>query len=146
MRNIIIKILAISLVIFVSMSCNAQFWAYNTFKETKGVEFSYKLVNEKRLDPESPKVISLKIKNTNNYPVKIEFGLEYYWKLKRVGYSDTKEMCFLPKEMAVGRINDLLYRLEGYTGEQMESDDFKWNLYNLKIEKVEKCESLFLNE
>lgn len=146
MRNIVFKILFILFVTVAPAISNAQFWAYNTFKETKGVKFSYKLVNEKRLDPESPKVISLKIKNTNNYPVKIQFGLEYYWKLKRVGYSDTKEICFLPKEMAVGRINELLYRLEGYSGEQMESDDFKWNLFDLKIEKVEKCESLFLNE
>lgn len=130
----------------IGKSANAQFWKYEDLKEIDGVEFKYKWVHEDRLDKESPLALSMKIKNTNDYKVNIKFGIEYYWQVKRAGFSEVREFCLLPTEMLVGRINNLVYQIEGYTKEQIESEDFTWQLVEVEIEKTTNCGSLFMRE
>ena len=124
----------------------AQFWKYTDLSEIEGVQFKYKWVNENRFDKESPLALSIKIKNTNDYKANIKFGIEYYWQATRAGFSEVREFCLLPAEMMVGRISNLVYQIEGYTKEQIESEDFTWNLFEVEIKKVSDCGSLFIKE
>jgi len=141
-----IFILTIALSMLTISKSNAQFWKYEDLSVIDGVEFKYKWVHEDRFDKESPLALSMKIKNTNDYKVNIKFGIEYFWQAKRVGFSNVREFCLLPKEMMVGRINDLVYEIEGYTNEEIQSEDFTWHLFEVKIEKVKSCGSLFIKE
>lgn len=120
----------------------SQLVKYDVFEKIDGVEFSYRWVRENPVDIESPLSLSIKVKNKNSYPVNINFGLEYKWLNSVTGYSEMADFCLLPNDAAMGRISGLLYSIDDLTDEQKQSKDFTFNLYNAKINQIEKCNPL----
>lgn len=131
---------------FFSFDLLAQLVKYDTLKTIDGVEFSYRWVREKRFDKNSSQALSLSVLNTNAKKITVSFGLEYFWKLQHHGDSEIRTFCLFPNERYVGRLDDLVYSIPGLTDSELKSDDFSWNLSNLKIEQVENCDKLLFDK
>jgi len=104
-----------------------------------GVSIQYRWVNSKLLDKNSPLELRLKIKNNNDYPVKVSYEIDFYMGPMHEESSDLTELCINPKLAKTGRINGMYYQSGKLNNQQIESDAFSWEIRDLEIERVESC-------
>ena len=104
-----------------------------------GVTFQYRWVNSKWLDKNSPLELRLKIKNDNDYPVSVSYGVEFYMGPVMEESSEITELCINRKLAKTGRLNGMYYQSAKLNNEQLQSKDFYWEISDLEIEKVESC-------
>jgi hypothetical protein len=112
---------------------------YVDHSTVEGVEIQYRWANSSFFDKSSPLELRLKIKNTNDYPVTITYDLEFYMGPVLEETSDETELCINPKLAKTGRINGMFYRSQTLSNQQLESDQFSWEITNLEITRVESC-------
>lgn len=112
---------------------------YVDHSTVEGVEIQYRWTNSRFFDRSSPLELRLKIKNTNDYPVSVTYDVEFYMGPILEETSDDTQLCINPKLAKTGRINGMYYRSSTLSNEQLESDEFSWELTNLEIERVESC-------
>lgn len=104
-----------------------------------GVDIQYRWARSKWLDKSSQLELRLKLKNNNDYPVEISYVIEFYMGPMLEETSDVTELCINPKLAKTGRINGMYYRSSSLSNQQLESDEFSWEIRDLEIEKVESC-------
>lgn len=135
-------IFVFSIFIILSLtSCTGQGFLSQRFIDhstVDGVDIQYRWANETR-DKDSPLELRLKIKNNNSYPVQVSYEIEFYMGPMMEESSEPTELCINPKLARTGRINGMYYRSTKLSNEQMESEDFIWEINDLKIEKVDSC-------
>jgi hypothetical protein len=112
---------------------------YVDHSTVEGVEIQYRWANSSFFDKSSPLELRLKIKNTNDYPVSISYDIEFYMGPVLEETSDDTQLCINPKLAKTGRINGMFYRSKALSNQQLESDQFSWELTNLEITRVESC-------
>lgn len=104
-----------------------------------GVEIQYRWANSKWLDSSSPLELRLKIKNNNDYPVEVSYTIEFFMGPMHEESSDVTELCINPKLAKTGRINGMYYQSSSLSNQQLESDEFTWEIEDLEIVEVESC-------
>ncbi len=104
-----------------------------------GVEIQYRWANSKWLDRNSPLELRLKIKNNNDYPVEVSYVIEFFMGPMHEESSDVTELCINPKLAKTGRINGMYYQSSSLSNQQLESDEFSWEIEDLEIVEVESC-------
>lgn len=106
-------------------------------KEVNGVEFYTKWSHEKWWNKKSPKVLLVKVKNTNSLAVNYTMGVEFMSNLKMVEESKEEDYCLSQYATAKPRKNGLLFKPAG-----TEFDSFE--LTGLEIEKqlVYECSEI----
>ena len=112
---------------------------YVDHSTVEGVAIQYRWAHSKWLDRSSPLELRLKIKNNNDYPVQVTYDIEFYMGPVLEETSDDTELCINPKLAKTGRINGMYYQSQTLTNEELESDEFSWEITNLEIERVESC-------
>ena len=105
----------------------------------EGVSIQYRWANSKWLDKSSPLELRLKIKNNNDYPVEINYAIDFYMGPVHEESSDVTELCINPKLAKTGRINGMYYQSSRLSNQQLESDAFIWEIRDLEIDRVESC-------
>jgi hypothetical protein len=138
------KFLAVAAVsfLFVFISSSQESSAQRRYVDhstAEGVEIQYRWANSSFFDKSSPLELRLKIKNTNDYPVSISYDLEFYMGPVLEETSDETQLCINPKLAKTGRINGMFYRSQTLSNQQLESDQFSWEITNLEITRVESC-------
>lgn len=112
---------------------------YIQFHTQDSVVFSYKLSNSRFVFNDSSLMLLLKIENLTAKHIKTEFTIDYFWQALRKSSSYPQSFCLKPNRKIKGRFKGLGYELGIFTNEQILSDDFSFELNELKFSKVSNC-------
>ncbi len=139
MKNLILPAVFILVLSFTSTGeTNAQ-RRFVDHSVIEGVDIQYRWANSKFFDRNSPLELRLKMKNNNDYPIRITWDIEFYMGPKLIETNEETEVCINPKLARTGRINGMFYRSSNLNNRQLESDEFNWEITNIEIERVESC-------
>ncbi|HNY44036.1 MAG: hypothetical protein ACOX0V_10785 [Bacteroidales bacterium] len=128
--------------ILISYCSYSQFNYKDTLETKDGIEISYKIVNAKCNDKNSPAQIHLRLKNTNDYPTNIKFEIEYSTGFTQRYKSELIETCIPPKSTKAGRASGLVFELKTNDVDIFKNEDSEWEFTIFEVEKVENCRKL----
>ncbi len=116
------------LTVFVfNTKANAQY-GYTEYQTIDGVEISYKWSHAKFRDKDSPKQLRLKIKNTTEQKVTVNFEVTYTLRGKTEFKSGELEAEIKPGKSISGKLNGFYFETpSNISNEDLESDDFEWS-------------------
>ncbi len=133
-------IITFILLVVVSNSFSQSKNKYQKFQDEQGVIFYHKYSHSNFLSKKSPLRLILKIENTNPYPVKVNFIVDYYWKAMISANSEKPRTCCIKANNTIkGRFHKLHFAPFEFTNEQILSDDFFVELSGIEITKVDSC-------
>ncbi|MFO7923718.1 MAG: hypothetical protein R6U58_08515 [Bacteroidales bacterium] len=112
---------------------------YIDHSTVEGVDIQYRWVHSTWIDRSSPLELRLKIKNNNDYPVEVSYVIEFFMGPMLEERSDTTRLCINRKLAKTGRINGMYYQSNKLTNEEIESDEFIWEINDLNIKQVASC-------
>ena len=139
MKKLLISTFILLVVVSNSFSQNQN--KYKKLQNDKGLVFYYKYSHSNFLNKKSPLRLILKIENTNPYPVKVTFVVDYYWKAMISANSEKPRTCFIKANKTIkGRMHKLHFSPFDFTNEQILSDNFFVELSGIEIIKVDDCE------
>ncbi len=105
----------------------------------EGVSIQYRWAHSKWWNKNSPLELRLKIKNNNDYPVKVSYMIEFYMGPMLEESSNLSKLCINPKLAKTGRLNGMYYRSSRLSNKQLESEEFSWIIEDMEIEEVKSC-------
>ena len=122
-------------------------FSFNTFGQEElkenftkeNVVFKYKFKPSSPFNKDSEYRLALLLENQNDSMVKVKFGINYYWGGILKASSEVNEYCLHANDELTGRFRGLVFDPFNFTNEQLKSDKFTWDVYDLEIEKVEEC-------
>ncbi len=132
------KYFLILILIITSTVANAQFGYKNSLDPIDGVEIKYKVVNEKFFDKSSPAQLRFKLKNTNEYDIKLNFEVEYQMGFTKKYQSGNIEIEIPKKSAKTGKMHGLVFEIESNDKNIFESEDAEWIFTKFEVEKIEK--------
>ncbi len=100
-------IFLIAFIAVFSFSANSQFTLHKT---VDGVEFYTKWGNEKWWSKKSPKVLLVKVKNTNSLAVRYTLGVEFFKDLQLIEAGKEEEYCLSQHATAYPRRAGLVFK------------------------------------
>jgi len=112
---------------------------YKPLKEQEGVNFYYKWRPAKLFKKDSNYILVLKIENTNDNAVNINFKLDYYWQSILQASSPELQFCINARHKKRGKLQKLGFDTSDFSMDQINSGQFILELADIKIEKSEKC-------
>ncbi|MEA3449302.1 MAG: hypothetical protein U9Q98_12775 [Bacteroidota bacterium] len=139
MKRLRIALLFTLAMLFVSQS-HAQFGYKHTYDTIDGVAISYKWSHAKWWNKSSPLQLRFKIKNTNDYPVKISFELVYMLDYVVKFKSGDMERTLKSGRTISGKLNGYYFESENLTNEEIESDIFTWDFLHFDVAKIDESQ------
>jgi len=107
--------------------------------KTEGLEICYKWKPSKFFNKKSPLQLNVKVKNTNNYCVKISLKVSYFKSGILQEESDTVTNCINPLKTAGGGKKGLNFSAGNFTNDEIRSEDFSFEIIPLEIIKMRSC-------
>jgi hypothetical protein len=121
---------------------NSQIMAQREYKpltSSEDIYFSYKWKHTKFLKKSSPLMLSLKLKNINNFHAKVNFTVDYYWQGIRNASSAPNSICIKSNRTAKGGIKNLTFDRAKLSDEDIMSEDFILEISGISIEEAVRC-------
>jgi hypothetical protein len=134
MRKIILGLLFSFFLLGLNNEMTAQ---YQVFKEVDGVVFSTRWVKEKWYKRNSPKVLSVRVQNKNEYTVKYTVGVEIFKNTVLLESLPEEEYTLDAGKRVTGRLNGIMFKPAKLTSEEIEKGDFDLELSGLEVSKKE---------
>ncbi|MDD4149590.1 MAG: hypothetical protein PHE33_06135 [Bacteroidales bacterium] len=134
------KYFLVLILIITSFAVQAQFGYKNSLEAIDGVEIKYKVVNEKMFDKSSPAQLRLKLKNTNDYDIKLNFEVEYQIDFTKKYQSGNIEIDIPRKSAKTGKMHGLVFEIKSNNKNIFKSDDAEWIFTTFEVEKIEELE------
>ncbi len=113
---------------------------YVEHSEVEGVIIEYRWANSDWRDSDSPLELRLRIRNRNRHAVSVNYVIEFYMGPKLVESSDLTELCIRSRRSKTGRLNGMYYQSGTLSNEELESEEFSWEIRDLEIEEVDGCD------
>ncbi len=126
------KLLFTLLIFGLSAGLKAQ---YTLYKEVNGVQFFTKWGHEKWWSKKSPRVLLVKVKNTNESAATYHFGLELTKNLQLVEESPDQDYCIVPKGKSMPRVRGMVFKPLASSSEYDS-----WELSDLEVVLVSTCD------
>lgn len=104
-----------------------------------GVKVTYEWKPSDKKIADSQLQLCLVIDNTNEHSVKMEFIVEFYLKGEIYEESLAQKFCIKPGKQIKGKKYGLCWISEEVSNEEINGSDFKWEIGELKLEKIESC-------
>lgn len=140
MKRIIVLALTISaLLAFGNTHESSAQRRYVEHSEIDGVIIEYRWANSNWLDSDSPLELRLRIRNRNRHAVSVNYIIDFYMGPKLMESSDLTELCILSRRSKTGRLNGMYYQSSMLSNEEIESEEFSWEIRDLEIEEVDGC-------
>ncbi len=117
------------------------FSQYEKVKEQGGLEFSVRWVKQKWYKKNSPQMLTLQIKNLNEFPMKYDLQVEVFQKGVTVESSETKTYTIAGKTTLKGRLNGISFVMEKISAEDIKSKNYELELELENVEPVMELES-----
>lgn len=127
-------IISTAIVLMFSITVHGQ---YTLHKEVNGVQFYTKWGNEKWWSKKSPKVLLIKVKNTNGLAVSYTIGVEFFKNLQLLEASKEEEYCLGQNATAFPRSAGLVFKP---TDEAALKEMDTFELSGLEVEKQSEFE------
>jgi hypothetical protein len=105
------------------------FSQYEKVKEQEGLEFSVRWVKQKWYKKNSPQMLTLQVKNSNEFPMMYDLQIEVFQNGVTVESSETKTYTIAEKTTLKGRLNGISFVME-----KISADDIKSKNYELELE------------
>lgn len=102
---------------------------------------SYKWKKSGFLRKDGPVQLVLKIQNHNPHRVLIRFQVNYYWKTILSASSRQVEYCVKPGQTIHGKLRDLVFSSGNFNEEQIQGDNFLWEISDLEINHDADCKN-----
>ncbi len=134
----LVFILLTILLISLGTTSDAQI-RYTEFETKEGVKIEYRWQRSNIFKSETRTILNLRIENTNDYPVNIEFVVGFYESGKLEYKSEDMEKCFDAGERKRGGLADLRFQYTKLTRNQIESEDFDWEFVYFRVEQTDEC-------
>lgn len=133
------KIFVTLVLIIISFYSFSQLFYKNELKAVDGIEIKYKFANSSFFDKSSPLNLRFKLKNTNDFPVKIQMELVYYLNIVDMYKSGVIELCIPAKTARTGKMHGLNFEVKTDTKEDFDSDANSWEIETFIVEQTEDC-------
>lgn len=117
------------------------FSQYEKVKEQDGLEFSVRWVKQKWYKRNSPQMLTLQIKNLNNYPMKYDLQVEVFQKGVTVESSEPKTYTIAASTTLKGRLNGISFVMEKISAEDIKTKNYELELEIENVEQVDVLES-----
>ncbi|MBI9066731.1 MAG: hypothetical protein JEZ09_05520 [Salinivirgaceae bacterium] len=125
--------------VFASISSvNAQKNKFEKSVEKDGVTFLYKWKPSELFKKDSPLALVIKIENKNEYDIKANFEVIYYWKLEPKATSNEQEAIVKSKQIFTKNVKKKGFDTYEFTKEEIKDDEFYFDIVEIKIEKIVK--------
>ena len=134
-------VLAIFSLIIISTGVFAQFGYKNSLETKEGIEIKYKVVHEKFFDNESPVQLRLKLKNTNDYSVNLNFEIEYQIDFTKKYQSGEITLEIPRKSAKTGKMHGLVFEINSTDKNVFDSDDAEWIFTIFEVERLKELEN-----
>ena len=112
---------------------------YTLLESKDKVSFSYRWKNSIFFKKDSPLMLTLRIQNSNDYPIETGFVVDYYWRAILKASSEEQLFCIQAKKSIRGKVRGLGFDHGTFTNEQIRSEDFIMELNGIKVEKTSEC-------
>lgn len=135
------KKLIILIVLTFFLGAISQTSAQNKFEKTieqDGVTFFYKWKPSELFQKDSPLALVIKMENTNDYPVKVTFNVNYYWQMDLKATSSDQEVTIKPKKILVHNFKKQGFDNFTFSNEDLKDEDFNFEMVKINIEKLPK--------
>jgi len=132
------KYFLVLILIITSFAVQAQFGYKNSLESIDGIEIKYKVVNEKMFDKSSPAQLRLKLKNTNDYDIKLNFEIEYQIDFTKKYQSGNIEIDIPRKSAKTGKMHGLVFEIKSNNKNIFNSDDKEWIFTTFEVKKIEE--------
>ncbi|MFO7789093.1 MAG: hypothetical protein ACQES1_07090 [Bacteroidota bacterium] len=133
MRYLRTGLLIICCGLFFSTQAFAQFGYKNVYDTIDGVAVSYKWSHSKWWTKSSPLQLRFKMKNTNDYPVKISFELVYMLDHVVKFKSGEQEKELNPGRTISGKLNGFYFESANLTNKEIKSEEFSWDFMHFDV-------------
>ncbi|MFO7878977.1 MAG: hypothetical protein ACQES0_02165 [Bacteroidota bacterium] len=139
MKKVKFIIILLCFVMFGKAS-QAQFGYKHVYDTIDGVAISYKWAHSKWLKKSSPLQLRFKMKNTNDYDVKIEFELAYM--LNHIVKFESGELESEIKDgrAITGKLNGFYFETDKLSNEELKSDEFSWDFVKYEVTPLKEEE------
>ena len=137
LKNFVFIILT-TVLISLTTTSDAQI-RYTDFETIEDVKIEYRWQRSNIFKSETRTILNLRIENTNDYPVNIEFVVGFYESGKLEYKSEDMEKCFEAGERKRGGLADLRFQCTELTRNAIESEDFDWEFIHFNVEQTDEC-------
>ena len=132
------SILIISSIILINGNLIAQ-KDYQNLTSNEGIDISYKWKHSKILKKDSPLILFLKLKNTNDYNATVKFTVDYFWNGIRNASSEGNNICIKANRSVKGKIKKMTFDTAKFSDEDLFSENFTLDISGFELKKVENC-------
>ena len=122
-----------------SLPAVAQGGGYKQKTQVDKVIISAKWRKEKPLKRDSKYLLYLQLRNLNNYQVKVNFEVVYYWKAQFHSSSGIKTYCLRPTSKIKGKKWNLAFTSEFIIDNKFLDPLFYWDIGNFEVIKDSTC-------
>ncbi len=118
----------------------AQQVKYQQFMESEKHLVEYRWQHERVLRKSGNAILNLRITNLLETPLEITFTVAFYRDGQLVFESEENVYCFKPGQRRRGGRAGLRYYVEGWSMDDVKTENFLWDLLIDDIRKVPACE------
>ncbi len=112
---------------------------YVDHSEVDGVIIQYRWANSDWRDSDSPLELRLRIRNRNTHPVSVSYVIEFFMGPELKESSDLTKLCINSRRSKTGRLNGMYYQSGILSNEELQSEEFNWEIEDLEIKEVDEC-------
>jgi hypothetical protein len=131
-------LMLLSLLLIVNLVAFSQ---YEKVKEQEGLEFSVRWVKQKWYKKNSPQMLTLQVKNLNEFPMKYDLQVEVFQKGVTVESSESKTYTIAAKTTLKGRLNGISFIMEKISADDIKSKNYELELELENVEPIGELES-----
>ena len=119
------------------LNANAQ-KKFEKTTEKDGISFFYKWRPSEIFKKDTPLALIIKMENKNEYPVKINFQVNYYWGMDLKATSNVQEATIKPKTTFTHNLKKKGFDNYTFYNKELKDDDFSFEIVKINIEKLPK--------
>ena len=138
MKTTINYFLAAIIISLASFTAEAQS-GFTEFDNEENLRVMYRWQRASMLNPDSDAVLSLRVTNNNETPVKWTYGVGFYRDGLLVYQSEIYELCLLKGQSRRGGLAGLRFSVDGIKLDDVEQENFDWDFIEFDVEEVESC-------
>lgn len=112
---------------------------YTAYQTVNGLKVSTKWAKARDESGAKKPALLLAFENTNDFPVSYSFDILLYYEGVLRENGRMEDLCLGALRSNMGKLNGIFFIPENFTEDQLKNSDFKFEIDNLEVEKIEEC-------
>ncbi len=140
MKTSLIKLFVVGLLLTCADISYAQIVKYHEHDETEELRIEYRWQRERIYTRAGNAVLNLQLTNLQDLHREVSFVVAFYSDKQVVFESEENTLCFKPGQRRRGFASGLRFFAEGIGLDDVEKDDFSWDILIRDIREVSGCD------